>query len=88
MKDAADAVIVGATVTIVSADGNERTTQTDNSGAFVFQNLAGGKYTIRAQNQGFALYENSEVEITPNENAPLEIKLNIESTRNAGHRHR
>lgn len=51
VKDAADAVIVGATGTIVGTNGNEKTTQTNNSGAFVFQNLAAGKYTIRVQNQ-------------------------------------
>lgn len=79
VKDAADAVIVGATVTVIGENGNQRTTQTDKSGAFNFKNLSAGKYTVRAQNQGFAPFENSEVEVLPNETAPLEIRLNIET---------
>lgn len=79
VKDAADAVIVGATVTIIGENGNQRTTQTDKSGAFSFKSLAAGKYTVRTQNQGFAPYENAEVEVSPNENAPLEIRLSIET---------
>ena len=79
VKDVTDAVIVGATVTIVGEDGGERTTQTDESGTFSFRNLPAGKYTVRAQNQGFALYENKEVEVAANTNAPLAINLSIET---------
>lgn len=75
VKDAADAVIVGATVTVIGENGNQQTTQTDKSGAFSFKNLATGKYTVRAQNQGFAPYENAEVEVSPNENALLEVQF-------------
>ncbi|MEZ5425268.1 MAG: carboxypeptidase regulatory-like domain-containing protein [Pyrinomonadaceae bacterium] len=79
VKDIADAVIVGATVTVVGQDGRERTAQTDDSGSFIFEDLPVGDYTVRAVNEGFSLYENPEVEVVPDRLVALNITLNVEA---------
>ena len=59
VKDIAGAVIIGATVTAVGENGQTRTAQTNQSGEFNFNNLPVGNYTVRAENAGFAIYENA-----------------------------
>lgn len=77
VKDIAGAVIIGATVTTVSENGQSRSVQTNRSGEFSFSNLPAGIYTIRAENAGFAIYENAQVSVTSEQNASLEITLNV-----------
>jgi hypothetical protein len=74
--DAAGAVIVGADVTALAADGAQRTTQTNQSGEFSF-NLAPGKYTIRVASPGFALYENAALDVVARRSQTLDITLNV-----------
>ena len=68
VKDVANAFIVGATVTVTDKDGKQQTAQTDESGSFNFKNLPIGKYTVRAENAGFAVYEKEDVRVTANRN--------------------
>ncbi|MDQ4120685.1 MAG: TonB-dependent receptor [Acidobacteriota bacterium] len=75
--DVLGAVVVGANVTIVAANGAERTAQTNQNGEFSFTNLAPGKYVVRASAAGFAAYENAEIEIVGGREATLEIPLNV-----------
>ncbi len=77
VKDIAGAVIIGATVTAVNENGQVRTAQTNRSGEFSFNNLPAGNYTVRAENAGFAIYENAQVAVTSGQNSPLEITLNV-----------
>ncbi len=79
VKDSTAAVIVGATVTIIDGKRVEKTAQTDKSGSFSFENLPVGKYTVRAENAGFAAYENPTVNVAASRNSPLDITLKIES---------
>jgi hypothetical protein len=75
--DAVGALVVGANVTIVGADGAEKTTQTNQAGEFSIANLVAGKYIVRAQAQGFKPYENTAVEVALNRAVTLEIVLNV-----------
>src|SRR6266542_5624720 len=70
-------VIVGATVTAVDAKGAEKTARTNGDGAFAINGLAPGKYTVRAAAEGFATYENADVNIETGRNAPLNITLKV-----------
>ncbi|HEX8142922.1 MAG TPA: carboxypeptidase regulatory-like domain-containing protein [Pyrinomonadaceae bacterium] len=69
--------IVGASVTVRDASGAERTTTTNGEGNYVVNGLAPGKYTVRVVSAGFALYENTEVELVAGRREPLNITLNV-----------
>lgn len=77
--DSLGAVVVGATVTAVDATNKEKTATTNSSGAFTINGLAPGKYTVRVSAPKFALYENSEVNITAGQREELIIAMTVES---------
>ena len=53
--DSSGAIIAGVRVTAVQeASGNARTTETDATGHFHFGGLAIGRYSLRAEEQGFS----------------------------------
>ena len=54
VTDQLGAVIVGVNVTLTDANGKQQTTQTDNNGAYRFDNLAAGVYSLKAGQKGFA----------------------------------
>lgn len=76
VADTADAVILGAGVSVTGADGKQVTAQTDNNGEFRLS-LPPGKYTVRVTNQGFAPYENTDVVIASGRTATLDIALGV-----------
>jgi hypothetical protein len=67
--------IVGATVTIVDQNNNEKTAITNDQGIYQFNNLLPGKYTLRTIATGFTLYETTELQITVNHRETLNITL-------------
>jgi len=75
VTDQLGAVIVGATVTATNGAGEAKSTKTNNEGVFVIGGLAPGKYAVRAEAPGFAVYENAAVEIAAGRPASLNIKL-------------
>src|SRR5438132_13920557 len=62
--DVNGALIVGATVTAVAADGKEKQAVTNSRGEYSITGLAPGKYTVKAIAPSFALYQNTEVTVT------------------------
>src|SRR4030095_1133583 len=55
VMDSSGAIIAGVRVTAVQeASGNSRTTETDAAGHFHFGGLAIGRYSLRAEQQGFS----------------------------------
>ena len=69
--------IVGASVTVIDSTGVEKSVVTNNSGAYTINGLAPGKYTVRAINAGFAMFETPDVEITSSKSAQLDITLKV-----------
>ena len=69
--------IVGASVTVVDAKGVEKSVVTNDSGNYVVNGLAPGKYTVRAINSGFALSETPDVEVTAGKSAQFDITLKV-----------
>lgn len=78
VQDSFGAVVVGATVTVVAADGKEKTATSNQRGEFSVTGLAPGKYTVKVKAANFALYENTEVEVTAGERAELTVPLTVE----------
>ncbi len=75
VKDQLGAVIAGVTVTVTNAEGKTKSTKTDNEGVFVISGLAPGRYAVRAEASGFAVYENKAVEVEAGRPPSLNIKL-------------
>src|SRR6185503_11257684 len=78
IQDTLGAVVVGASVTVVSADGKEKTATSNQRGEFSVTGLAPGKYTVRVKGANFALYENTEVEVRAGEREELVVPLTVE----------
>ena len=69
--------IVGVTVTAVNVSGVEKTATTNGEGVYVLSGLAPGLYTVRAQAMGFALFEDTSVEVAARANNELDITLRV-----------
>lgn len=77
VTDSLGAVVVGATVTSVAADGKEKQAITNARGEYTITGLAPGNYTIKAIAPNFALYENAEVAVNSGERNELIIILTV-----------
>src|SRR3712207_6379660 len=69
--------IVGAAVTAIDSRGVEKSTVTNESGSYTINGLAPGKYTLRAINAGFAMFEQAEVEVAAGKVQQLDITLKV-----------
>ena len=65
----------GAAVTIINSRGKEKNTVTNGYGKFRVNRLTPGKYAVRVAAPGFAIYENSTVDVTINGNKTLKVVL-------------
>jgi hypothetical protein len=73
-----DGLLPGATVVITdSQTGREQTTVANQSGAFLFERLPFGVYTVRVSAAGFKTYEAKEVKIDANRDYTLNPTLEI-----------
>ena len=79
VQDTLGAVVVGATVTVVGADGTEKTATSNSQGVFAVTGLAPGTYTVRVSAPNFALYENTEVAVAAGDRAELTALLTVEA---------
>src|SRR5258705_13345754 len=77
IKDELGGTIVGATVTLTEANGVEKTATTNGEGAYVFNGLAPGKYSLRATAKGFADTDDTEVDLTPGARASMDLTLKV-----------
>ena len=77
INDELGATIVGATVKLTGADGVEKTAITNNEGAYSFSGLAPGKYSVRAEAEGFAVSEVFEVDVNAGQRATHDITLKV-----------
>ncbi|MGH9311604.1 MAG: carboxypeptidase regulatory-like domain-containing protein [Vicinamibacterales bacterium] len=75
--DPSRAVIVGAQVRVVDAAGAVRTLQTGDRGEAIFEGLAPGRYTVRAESPGFEPGELTDVRVR-GRNTRREMQLAIQ----------
>src|SRR6187401_2042783 len=79
VQDTLGAVVVGANVTVVGPDGKEKTFTTNQRGEFTATSLPPGKYTVRVSAPKFALYENTEVDVTSGKKEELIVPLTVQA---------
>ena len=77
VQDTLGAVVVGASVTAVAADGKEKMAVSNARGEYVINGLAAGTYTVKAIAPKFALYENAEVVVNAGERSDLAVILTV-----------
>ncbi len=76
VRDASQAVVAGATITITNeGNGDQRQAATNTSGYYVFPNLPVGTYTVTAENAGFK--KSTETGIVLNSAGKLNIDLTL-----------
>src|SRR5262249_9177423 len=63
VSDELGALVVGANVTLIAADGSQKTVVTNHEGTYNFNSVAPGPYTIRIVAPGFGVYEKSDLSI-------------------------
>lgn len=69
--------ILGAAVTAIDAKGVEKSAITNDAGSYTINGLAPGKYTVRVVNAGFAMFENTEVEIVAGKVQAFDVTLKV-----------
>src|ERR1044072_7595966 len=69
--------IIGASVTAIDSAGVEKTVVTNNAGSYTINGLAPGKYTVRAVNAGFAIFETPDVEVAAGKAQQFDITLKV-----------
>lgn len=77
ITDEMGSAIVGASVTITDANGQARTTVSNDEGVYTFSGLAPGKYNLRAAAQGFAAFSDEEVELKAGQRPSLDLVLKV-----------
>src|SRR5437762_13201186 len=75
--DSLGAVVVGATVTAVAADGKRKAATSNGRGEYTINGLAPGKYTVKAIAPKFALYENADITIVAGAKTDLIVTLTV-----------
>jgi len=75
--DSLGAVVVGATVTAVAADGRQKAVTSNARGEYTISGLAPGKYTVKAIAPKFALYENADITISAGAKTDLIVTLTV-----------
>src|ERR1044072_4856637 len=75
VSDELGALVVGATVTIIAADGTQKNAVTNNEGIYSFNSLPPGPYTIRVVAPGFGPYEKTELAIAAGPTTTHDVSL-------------
>jgi hypothetical protein len=78
VTDPSGAVLVNATVMVITPSGAAMTVTTNREGIFEVKGLAPGKYSVKVIAPGFAVFEQPEVEITAGQVQKLNVSLSIE----------
>lgn len=77
ITDELGATIVGATVTLTDASGVEKSATTNGEGAYVFNGLVPGKYFVSVSAPGFAVSEDTEVDVTAGGRQAVDLTLKV-----------
>ena len=80
--DQLGAVIIGVTVTLTDASGKQQTAQTNSTGAYRFDNLPAGTYSLRATQNGFATYIENGITVSAGNNTrDIQLTVTMEEQR-------
>jgi len=78
VRDASDAGVAGATVTITNTETNfSRQTVTNESGAYDLSAVPAGTYVLKVTKEGFAAFTGEQVRVTINTVTRVDARLNV-----------
>lgn len=77
VTDELGAVVVGATVTLLDAAGQQKTIATNDTGTYTFSGLVPGRYSVRVSSKGFASAEAPEVEVAAGQRQSQDFTLKV-----------
>ena len=77
IKDELGGTVVGATVTLTDPGGVEKTATTNGEGVYTFNGLAPGKYLVRATAPGFAVTDETEVDVAAGQRQSLDLTVKV-----------
>jgi hypothetical protein len=78
VRDASDAAVAGATVTMTNTQTNQsRQTLTNETGAYSIPTLEPGIYSVRVAKEGFSVYTASNVQISINTVTRVDVALAV-----------
>lgn len=78
--DPQDAVVAGAKITLTSEETQqEQSTQSDDEGAFRFDSVEAGNYTLRIESPGFLTYQKVNIALRSGDEQRINAKLDIAS---------
>ena len=75
VTDELGALVVGATVTLVAADGSQKSATTNADGVYTINSLAPGAYTLRVAAPGFTAYEKTDLAIAAGPRTTHDVRL-------------
>src|SRR5260370_5079584 len=77
VSDEFGGVIVGASVVAIGPNGAKKTATTNGEGNFVIAGLAPSKYSVQVSANGFATFENADVDLTTTRSQQLNVTLKV-----------
>ncbi len=77
VTDELGALVVGANVTLLAADGSQKTATTNADGVYTINAVAPGPYTLRVAASGFSPYEKSELSIAAGPRTTHDVRLMV-----------
>ena len=78
VKDSSEAVVAGATVTLINVDTKQsRETTTSDTGGYDFATLLPGPYEMTVSRQGFTTSTRTSIEVTANNTIRVDITLHV-----------
>jgi len=77
VSDPSGGAVPGANVEAVSSSGQTSSGVSKSDGSYEIRGLAPGRYVVRAQAKGFAVFEQQSVEIVASQGKKLDIALQI-----------
>src|SRR5688500_5255232 len=75
VSDELGALVEGATVTVIAADGTQKNATTNAEGTYNFTALPPGPYTIRIVAPGFTPYEKTDLTIAAGPRTTHDVRL-------------
>src|ERR1700739_1063435 len=78
VTDPSGSVVANATVIVTTPAGNAITASTNREGIYEVKNLPPGKYGVKVIAQGFAPFEDADVQILAGQIEKLDVSLTIE----------
>jgi hypothetical protein len=77
VSDELGGVIVGATVSLTSEQGQTQTTVTDASGTYRFNGVAPGNYSITVAQTGFSTFQQTSITVAAGQSHSLNMTLKV-----------